>query len=200
MYHVIGLGNEGREYEGSRHNIGRDFLLSLIDKPKDLEIGELKFNKTKLAHLANFNWQGKKGQIILPATFMNVSGKAVALNVKPAKELPKVIIIHDDLDLPLGTVKLTFDRGSGGHKGVESIMRALKTKAFVRLRVGVSTATKKGVKKPVGEDAVKEYVLASFKKSDQESLKEVYKKLYQAVVTIFAFGYDLAANQVNQSR
>lgn len=198
MYYLIGLGNEGGEYINTRHNIGRDFVMHLAETSKKIDCEDLKFNKTKLAHLAKFTWQDKKGQIIIPATFMNLSGKAVGAIIKPAKTLPKVIVIHDDLDLPLGAIKLTFDRGSGGHKGVESIMRALKTKAFVRLRVGVSAKTKKGVKKVSGEEEVKDFVLGKFKPADQVIVKDVYKKLEDGVVAILSLGYELAANQINQ--
>lgn len=198
MYYLIGLGNEGGEYVGTHHNIGRDFVEHLAKTSKKIEVEDLKYNKTKLAHLAKFTWQDKKGQIVIPATFMNLSGKAVGAIIKPAKALPKVIVVHDDLDLPLGTVKLVFDRGSGGHKGVESAMRALKTKAFIRLRVGISAKTKKGIKKVSGEEEVKDFVLGKFKPSELEEVKKVYKKLEDGVLAILSLGYELAANGINQ--
>ena len=86
---------------------------------------------------------GENATLVLPETFVNLSGKAVSAFIKSPKAAKNLLVVHDDLDLPLGTVKLVFGRGSGGHKGVESIMRAVKTKDFARIRIGISGVGKK---------------------------------------------------------
>ena len=119
---VVGLGNMVKDYERTRHNAGRS-AVSFIAKQEGL--GGFIFNKTANALVAKGVVGGEQATLIMPETMMNLSGEAVVHFVKSAKAAKNLIVIHDDLDLPLGTIKMVFGRGSGGHKGVESIMRAL---------------------------------------------------------------------------
>src|SRR5690606_18359209 len=123
------------EYSKTRHNAGRmaaDFVAEKVSGVK----------------------------VLTPDTFMNHSGKFVAKHVKSQKAAEKLIVLYDDLDLPLGNIKISFNRSSGGHRGVESIIKALKTEAFVRIRIGVSPATPTGkLKKPKGEKEVEKFIL-----------------------------------------
>ncbi len=173
---VVGLGNPGQEYENTRHNTGR-ILVGLIEK--------------KL--------EGQKVKFITPDTFMNSSGKAVAPLVKTKKDLENMIVVYDDIDLPLGKIKISFNRSSGGHNGVGSIIKSLKSEEFLRIRIGVSPATPKGVvKKPKGEEAVLKFLLGEFKKPELETIKKLSKKVAEAVETIFSEGREKAMSLYNQ--
>lgn len=130
---VVGLGNPGTEYENTRHNTGR-ILVPLVEK--NLEKANSK----------------QKIKFITPDTFMNNSGKAVAPFIKTKKDLENLVVIYDDIDLPLGKIKISFNRSSGGHNGVGSIIKSIKSQEFLRIRVGISGATPSGkIKKPTGE-------------------------------------------------
>lgn len=180
---IVGLGNPGKEYEKTRHNAGRS-AVELIAKQEGFD--EFVFNKTSNALVAKGVVGSEKATLVLPETMMNLSGKAVAAFVKTPKAAKNLLVIHDDLDLPLGTVKMVFGRGSGGHKGVESIMRATKTKEFARIRIGISAAGKKNqAKKVVGEEKVIKMVIGKWKPTEEVLVKKVLKKVVEAA-RIFA--------------
>jgi len=180
---IVGLGNPGKEYEKTRHNAGRN-AVELIAKNESFD--EFVFNKTSNALVSKGAIEGEKATLVLPETMMNLSGKAVATFVKTPKAAKNLLVIHDDLDLPLGTVKMVFGRGSGGHKGVESIMRTTKTKEFARIRIGISAAGKKNqTKKVVGEEKVIKMVIGKWKPAEELVVKKVLKKVVEAV-RIFA--------------
>ena len=148
MYIVVGLGNPGEEYRETRHNTGR-MAAGFVD-------GKV---------------EGVK--VFVPDTFMNKTGGAVVKVVKSKKAAEKLIVIYDDLDLPLGSIKISYNRGSGGHKGVESIIKALKTKEFIRIRIGIGK-----------KDDVEAHILGKFRKPELEKLKPVFKKVKEAVEMI----------------
>ena len=181
MYIVVGLGNPKEEYARTRHNVGR-----MVEDYVD-DSGKI---KAKFLYLD---------------TFMNKSGVGVAKFVKslPAnkagkKEAEKLIVIYDDLDLPLGTLKVSYSRSSGGHRGVESIIRALKTENFIRLRIGIAPTTPSGkIRKPKGEKAVLDFILGKFKASEEATLKKVFKTATKAVEAIVSEGKDVAMNKFN---
>ena len=179
MYTIVGLGNPGEEYEGTRHNIGRMAVQAFA---RAQELSDFEFDKKANAQVAGGAVKKEKFTLVLPDTFMNKSGNAVARFVKSKKAAENLVVIHDDLDLPLGRFKISFNRGSGGHRGVESIIRAIKTEAFVRLRVGISKDAGKGkVKKPVGEKAVEDFILGKFKPAEALEFKKVSKKISEAL-------------------
>jgi len=172
---VVGLGNPGKEYENTRHNTGR-ILVHMIEKK--LEDQKVKF--------------------ITPDTFMNNSGRAVAPLVKTKKDLENLVVIYDDIDLPLGKIKISFNRSSGGHNGLGSIIKHLKSEEFLRIRIGISPATPKGVvRKPKGEEAVLKFLLGEFKKPELETLKKLSKKVAEVVEMIFTEGKDKAMSIYN---
>ena len=113
MYIIVGLGNPTEEYAHTRHNSGR-MAVDFVSKNAKTE-----------------------AKFIFPDTFMNKSGSFVAKIVKSKKAAEKLIVIYDDLDLPLGSLKVSYNRSSGGHRGLESIIKALKTEAFIRIRIGI---------------------------------------------------------------
>lgn len=172
---VVGLGNPGKEYENTRHNTGR-ILVSMIEKK--LEDSKIKF--------------------LTPDNFMNNSGKAVAPLIKSKKDLENLVVIYDDIDLPLGKMKISFNRSSGGHNGLGSIIKALKSEEFLRIRIGISPATPTGkLKKPSGEKAVLNFLLGEFKKPELEIIKKLSKKVAEAVETIFTESKDKAMSLYN---
>jgi len=176
---IVGLGNPGKEYEKTRHNAGRS-AVELVAKQEGFD--EFVFNKTSNALVSKGAIESEKATLVLPETMMNLSGKAVATFVKTPKAAKNLLVIHDDLDLPLGTVKMVFGRGSGGHKGVESIMRATKTKEFARIRIGISASGKKNqAKKVVGEEKVIKMVIGKWKPTEEALVKKVLKKVAEAV-------------------
>ena len=137
-------------------------------------------------------------RIVLPETMMNLSGKAAAAFVKSPKAAKNLLVVHDDLDLPLGTIKMVFGRGSGGHKGVESIMRAIKTKQFVRIRIGVAPAGKQHqAKKLKDEEKVIKHVIGKFKPAEEALVKKVLKKAAEAARLLASDGVDAATMFAN---
>lgn len=207
MFYLVGLGNPGEEYKLSRHNAGR---IVLADFLKSAGIN-LEFSK-KLNALTGERYLDKeKIQIIFPETFMNKSGlslrplvgKIVKKKVYPVgkRSLPygaeNLILVHDDVDLPIGKIKICFGKGSGGHKGVESVIRNIKTKNFIRIRIGVSPTTSSGkIKKPNSENIV-DFIITGFKESEREILKKLSKKISLAVGTIISEGLEKAMNMYN---
>ena len=129
---------------------------------------------------------------------MNNSGKAVAPFIKTKKDLENLVVIYDDIDLPLGTMKISFNRSSGGHNGVGSIIKSVKSEAFVRIRVGISPSTPTGkIKKPQGEDKILKFLLGEFKKTELEVIKKLSKKIAESVDVIFTEGKDKAMSLFN---
>ena len=172
---VVGLGNPGKEYENTRHNTGR-ILVGMIEK--------------KL--------EDKKIKFITPDTFMNNSGKAVAPLVKSKKDLKDLVIIYDDIDLPLGKMKISFNRSSGGHNGLGSIIKHLKSEEFMRIRIGIAPATPSGkIKKPHGEKEVIKFILGEFKKPELETIKKLSKKAAEAIECIFSESKEKAMSLYN---
>lgn len=206
MYYIVGLGNPGLEYENTRHNVGRMAVDLIADH---LDISEnFKADKVLVADKAKGVWDGEPVMLIKPNTFMNKSGASVSPIVnglsKEAgiKKAGKIIVIHDDLDLPIGKIRILFNRGSGGHKGVESIKRALKTEAFIRVKIGVMPTTPTGkLKKPKagakGEDWVNDFILGEFQKAEQAIIKKTLKDVCDAVALIVQGELVTAYNQFN---
>ncbi len=191
-YIIVGLGNPGTEYDNTRHNVGRMVADAFAVSNKFKAWQEDK----KLSALVNTGKVGTgKVTLLKPETFMNKSGEAVKSLVKNKKTAETLVVIHDDLDLPLGKIKISFNKSSGGHKGVESIMRAIKTEAFIRLRLGISAETASGkIKKPQGEDKVIDTILGEFKKDETIELKKIIKKAVAALGLIVTDGREKATS------
>jgi PTH1 family peptidyl-tRNA hydrolase len=192
MAHVIiGLGNPGGEYAKTRHNAGRMVVEAFA---KSNGISDFALRKIAYASVAQGQVGGNKTVLVLPEVAMNLSGKSALAYVKSVRAARKLLVVRDDLDLPLGTLKMTVHgRGSGGHKGVESIMRALRTKEFVQLKIGISSATAKGkVKKPSGEQKVVTHVLGKFSPKDDVVLKKVFKRAGEGIEIFITEGVEAA--------
>ena len=192
---IVGLGNPGEEYENTRHNVGR-MALERFAKTHDLP--EPKEDKKNGAHVSKGTLQKTLLALVAPDTYMNKSGNAVAKFVRSQKAAERLVVVYDDLDLPLGTMKLSFDRGSGGHKGLESVIRAVGTKKFTRVRIGISPTTAAGKpKKPGGEKEVLDFILAKFRPTETEILRRVFKKSTEAMSAIVLEGVTRAMNEFN---
>lgn len=194
MRYIMGLGNPGEEYELTRHNAGRMAVLDFIKKEK---IDEPEFDK-KLKALTAMGELGKeKFQIILPETFMNKSGDSLKPLALSAKKAESLIVVHDDIDLPLGKIKISFGKSSGGHKGVESVIKAVKTKDFTRIRIGISATNAKGVVKKPSGDKFLDYIVGKFKPAELAEMKKSVKKSAEALRTTITEGYEKAMGEFN---
>ena len=195
QYLIVGLGNPGEEYAGTRHNAGR---MVLEEFRKKNAFPEWTVDKTLKARVSKGLFGKDKVILLEPDNFMNVSGKSVAPLIKNMKEAERTIVIYDDLDLPFGSMKISFNRSSGGHRGVESIIKALKTREFVRLRIGICPTTPVGkLKKPKGEQTILDFIVGPFKKPELEIMKKVSKKGAEALALLLAEGREKATGEVN---
>src|SRR3990167_5086571 len=143
-YVIVGLGNPGSEYIDTRHNTGRIFLEAFA---KANDFSKWQLDKKTKALISEGKIGKDKVLLVEPETFMNKSGEvfkklqATSYKLKAKnKEISNLIVLHDDLDIPFGKFKISFNKSSGGHKGVESIIKAVKTQAFTRIRVGIATS------------------------------------------------------------
>lgn len=195
MFYITGLGNPSEEYKNTRHNTG---ALAVEDFSKKNKLPLFEFDK-KLKGLVSSGKVGKeKITLILPQTFMNKSGDSLKTIITNKKKAENLIVIYDDLDIPLGKFKISFGRGSGGHKGVESVVRSIKTKDFIRIRIGIVPSTPSGkLKKPVGEKKIIDFILGDFSKKEMDTLKKVFKNTNEAITAIIKDGRAKAMNRFN---
>lgn len=192
---IVGLGNPGEKYEHTRHNAGR---MTLDWFRKKYNFSDWEFNKKINAHTAEGKVGKVKALLVIPDTFMNNSGKAVLGLVKSKKAASELLVVYDDLDIPFGTFKISYGRSSGGHNGLESIIRAVKTKDFPRLRFGVSPATPSGkLKKPSGEKKVLDFLLGEFAKKEREVMLKVLEKAGESIAITVEEGYQTGMNKCN---
>ena len=203
MYIIVGLGNPGEEYESTRHNVGRFIASEFVKK---YELPELSYDKKFFALVSKGEIEKGSGKskteekviVILPETFMNKSGKSLAELITTEKKAEHLIVIQDDLDLPFGSVKMVFNRGMGGHRGLESIKKSIKTEAFIRVKVGVSPTTPTGkIKKPKGEDKVVKFILGKFKDDEIKELKKISKRVIEGLYTTITEDRFKAMNTLN---
>ncbi len=192
-YIILGLGNPGSEHENTRHNAGRAAAKAFA-KTHGFPVFE---EQKKMAALVSENTADKTTiLLVLPETFMNHSGKTASALKIPFKRVPeKLIVMHDDLDLPLGTVKIIKNRGSAGHKGVESIMRALKTKDFSRIRIGI--AKPKDIVKSQTKETVHKIIIGKLPPAEKLLLQKGIKKAADALTAIAEQGVEQAMNKFN---
>jgi peptidyl-tRNA hydrolase, PTH1 family len=195
QFFIVGLGNPGEDYENTRHNVG---FMALDKFAKDFNASSwIESNKNK-GEIAEGKVGKEKVMLLKPHTMMNGSGKSVATIVKNKKSAENLIVLHDDLDLGLGDFKIVYNRGAGGHKGVSSVQKNLKTNEFVRIKIGVSPATPSGkVKKPKGEEKVLDFIIGEFRKPEKEKLKKVLKDISGAIESIVLDGRQLAMTDWN---
>ncbi len=184
---IVGLGNPGKSYDGTRHNVGFAAVEKLAKK-HGLEFKKrLKF-KGALAegHIGN-----DPVILLMPLTFMNLSGEAVALVMRTFEiDLSRLLIAVDDVALPLGQLRIRINSGSGGHNGLKSIEECLQTQRYARLRIGVSDRC---------EGELADYVLSRFSKEEKKLLPEILERGVQAMEIWLDQGLTSAMNFANSS-
>lgn len=184
---LVGLGNPGREYRGNRHNVG----FMTIDRLS--EAFAIKIGKVQAKSLVGSGqWEGRKIILVKPQTYMNLSGDAVGSLLRYYKvPLAQLMVAHDDLDLPVGVIRLRPGGGSAGQKGVASTINKVGTQNFPRLRIGIG--------RPPGQMAAADYVLQNFSKADQEIIDPTIVRAVEAIKVFIRDGLDAAMNQFNTS-
>ncbi len=183
MIIIVGLGNPGEKFEKTRHNVGFkaiDFFAKKNEFP-DFEISK--------KHDALIS-EKKKIFLAKPQTFMNKSGTSVK-KVMAQNKKADLLVIHDDIDLPLGKIKVVKNRGSAGHKGVESIIKAVGNKNLARIRVGI--APQKGKSK-----APEDFVVKNFSEEEQKIINKTIKKISDALDLFIEEGLEKTMNEYNR--
>jgi PTH1 family peptidyl-tRNA hydrolase len=184
-YLIVGLGNPGREYRQNRHNIG---FLTVDRLAARLGISFSRLEAKSL--LTKGEHQGKRILLAKPQTYMNLSGQSVGTLVRFYKTpLENLLVIYDDVDLPQGVIRLRPGGGSGGQKGVASIIQRLGTQDFPRLRLGIG--------RPPGRMDAAAYVLQNFSKGELEALDMILESAVDAALVFVTQGLDEAMNQFN---
>lgn len=168
---IVGLGNPGSEYKNTRHNIGFMVL--------DSYLGEVKWSSKFKSLYYETTVNSEKYIFLKPQTYMNLSGFAVSAFAKYYKlDYKDILVIHDDLDLPVGTFRIKVNSSSGGHNGIKDIIASLHTDAFARVKIGISHDKNKDTK---------DYVLGSFSKVELNSIQKNFKHIYDIIEN---FNYD----------
>lgn len=193
-YIIVGLGNPEKEYENTRHNAG---MIILDQFAKKNEGSDWKKDNTRDALVSKVEVGDEKVLLVKPQTFMNKSGVSVKDLQGSPKKLEKLIVIQDDLDLPLGSMKIVFNRGSGGHKGIESIVRSVKSEAFVRVRVGICPTTPSGKLKKPDHTKMLNFIVGEFKKPELDIIKKVGKKVCEALEVMITESRERAMTEFN---
>ena len=179
MYLIVGLGNPGKTYEKTRHNVGFIILNSLQEKLAEYGISKWELSKKFNAEICGVTINNQKIVLAKPMTFMNDSGMAVQLLSHFYKLTPQdLIVIHDDKDLPLGEIKIQTDRGDAGHNGIKSIIEHLGTKNFQRVRVGIASENPKRM-----SDTAK-FVLDKFAFSERKQVNEIIEQATEEIIKI----------------
>jgi PTH1 family peptidyl-tRNA hydrolase len=186
---IIGLGNPGRNYANNRHNIG---FISINHLARSQGI---KFDrKQALARTGSGKIAGSEVVLAKPQTYMNQSGKSVSRLVKKFKVgLDELIIIHDDLDLPLAKIRISHGSSSGGHKGINSIIQELGSQDFIRVRIGIGRPEKA----EASEDEIIAYVLSDFTPEQRKAIAPIIPKVTEAILCLLTEGLVPAMNKFN---
>lgn len=189
MFLIVGLGNPGRQYEATRHNVGFDTIDYLIEKHR-IPQGGVKFNAMYGKGIIG----GEKVILVKPLSFMNLSGGPVRDMVNYFKVDPEteLVIIHDDIDLDPGQLRIRKQGSAGGHNGIKDIIRQLGTEKFLRVKVGVGA-------KPKGWDLA-DHVLGRFSTEERKNVDEAIEKAGDAVEKILSQGADAAMNEYNRKK
>ncbi|MBI4307544.1 MAG: aminoacyl-tRNA hydrolase [Chloroflexi bacterium] len=183
---IVGLGNPGPQYASNRHNVG----FRCVDRFAK-ERGAAFTRKKPDYQMAEVEIAGEKVLLLKPRTFMNESGRAVAPVARFYRiSLSDLLVIYDDLDLPVGKVRIRPGGSSAGHRGVQSIIEALGSEEFPRIRVGIGRPEERG------QDAVS-YVLGGFTAQEEDAIQKVVERVSEAVLVLVQEGLDKAMNRFN---
>lgn len=196
MFYIVGLGNPGEKYETTRHNVGR-IILKMLAKSEGF--ADWQKDKHAQALVSSGNIGDAMVEFFLPETYMNKSGDTVKYMVEKKGAQPEeIVVVYDDVDLPLGELKISTKRGAGGHNGIDSVIKALGSKDFIRIRVGISPKSfwTGKTKRPVGS-VMSKYVLGRFSKGEMEKVSDVGERAGGALRTILTEGVATAMNKHN---
>lgn len=185
-YLVAALGNPGDQYKNTRHNAG--WIAA------DLAFPNLEFSRNSYANagVAKTAIAGNEITFVKPATFMNESGVSVDYFIKKENiQAENIIVLYDDIDLPIGKMKISFDRGSGGHNGIKSIEAHVGGRNFIRVRLGISKVLENG-------ELAKPNVLGNFEQSEHEVLASLAPRIKTALETIIKEGKEAAMTEFNK--
>lgn len=181
---IVGLGNTGNEYTHTRHNIGFDIVHTFVSKHG----GELKTGR--LAYMANVRWKGKIFICICPTTYMNLSGKAVKYWMdKETIDPTNILVLVDDLALPLNKLRLRPGGSDAGHNGLKSIQEALGTSEYAKLRFGIGNNYSKGMQS--------EFVLGKWNKEEEPLVKLKIEKSVEVIEDFSTIGITLTMTKIN---
>ncbi|MCD6391682.1 MAG: aminoacyl-tRNA hydrolase [Dehalococcoidia bacterium] len=188
---IVGLGNPGKTYAHNRHNVGFRCLNYFA------RLHSIRFDHRQCrARVGIGEVRGERLLLAKPGTFVNLSGNSVACLIhKYNIPLNDLLIIYDDLDLPLGKIRLRQSGSSGGHKGMNSIISALGSKNFPRIRVGIGRP--QGENQSIKEDAIVNYVLSDFSPQEEAIIKSVIARVAEAIDYFLAQGIKTAMNKFN---
>ncbi len=182
---VVGLGNPGRDYERSRHNVGFICLDELAGRQR-VRVSE----RVAKSLIGRIRLDDRELIVAKPQTMMNLSGLAVkALRTKYAIALDRMVVVHDELDLPFGRIRLKKGGSSAGNHGLDSVIASLGTRDFIRLRVGIGRPTGNGV----------DYVLGSFSHQEHEQLAVIVARAADAVTRLVELGLHRAMTDINKT-
>lgn len=188
MHLIVGLGNPGKQYENTRHNIGFKVLEELAHRHG----ADLRLKSTFNSRAAKADIDGKETFLFLPQTYMNNSGQAVSAAMKKYSIKPdNLIVIHDEIDLPPAAIKIKNGGGAAGHNGLRSIIEHLGTRDFIRIRIGIGKHDKESL-------SGAEYVLSAFAKSEKKLFKEAAGKAADAAEAVLIQGLSKAMNSFNK--
>lgn len=185
-YLIVGLGNPGAKYRGTRHNVGYAAIDALAEECH-VKIDRVKFQGL----MVQTTIAGSKAVLLKPTTYMNLSGQSVAAAAKFYKIPPeRVIVLSDDVSLSPGRLRVRKNGSAGGHNGLKSIISSLGSQEFPRIKIGVG-------EKPHPEYDLADWVLGTFPLSQREDMEKTYKRAAEAVVTLIEKGPEAAANRFN---
>jgi PTH1 family peptidyl-tRNA hydrolase len=190
---IVALGNPGEEYARTRHNVAWIVLRDIVSRACT---SEPHASRIFSGDVCIGNLYGKDVRFLFPTTFMNNSGSAVkkALDCEP---LSSLIVIHDDVDLPFGTVRVAEGRGAGGHNGVTSIIEHIGSQDFIRLRIGIARKNIFGVVKRPKGDRLAKFVLAEFTRKEEKELPLIGERVLRAIELTFTKDVKAAMNEIN---
>lgn len=187
MIIIIGLGNPGEKYKNTRHNVG---FMAVDEFAKKKDFPEFKLQKKSNAVVSEHILGDEAVVLAKPQTFMNESGKAVKqLLSNTEARMADLVIIHDDIDLPVGKIKIIKERGSAGHKGVESIIQNVRNDGLIRFRIGIGSEAK--------QEAMK-IVLEKFSELEQKTINETIQKATDALDLFVKEGLEKTMNEYNK--
>ncbi len=190
---IVGLGNPGRGYANNRHNVGfvcLNYFARMQGIRFDKKQGKARIGLGEVA--------GSKVVVAKPQTYMNRSGRSVSLLVKKFNvSLDNLLVVHDDLDLPLGKIRIRQGGSAGGHKGAGSIITELASQNFIRIRVGIGRPVKNEGFTEFSEDEIINYVLSDFTPDEKQTITQVIPRVSEAILCLLTEGPVAAMNRYN---